>query len=77
MQNTGSLPNPSGHDGVYIVDGTAGQSSPLGRENGIFLAATPAGAATHRSISSPFGPWRLSLGARLLHVFWRVRDDLH
>jgi hypothetical protein len=55
MQNTGSLPNPSGHDGVYIVDGTAGQSSPLGRENGIFLAATRAGAATHRSISFPFG----------------------
>jgi hypothetical protein len=55
MQNTGSLPNASGHDGVYIVDATAGQSSPLGRENGIFLAATRAGAATHRSISLPFG----------------------
>jgi hypothetical protein len=40
---------------VYIVDATAGQSSPLGRENGIFLAATRAGAPTHRSISLPFG----------------------
>jgi hypothetical protein len=50
MQSTGGFRNPTGHNGVYKVDGHGRQSRVSGEENSIFLACHGAGVPAHPSI---------------------------